>query len=84
MPFGKIRFMEDSKLIYSDECYAIRDAIFEVYRELGNGFREEVYQQCLEREFAARGITVRVEEGTEDILQGSADREDLHSGFRVL
>ena len=56
MPFGTIRFMENSKLIYPEECYAIRGAIFEVYRELGNGFREEVYQQCLEREFAARGI----------------------------
>ena len=31
-------------MIYPDECYAIRGAIYEVYRELGNGFREEVYQ----------------------------------------
>ena len=43
-------------MIYPDECYAIRGAIYEVYRELGNGFREEVYQQCLEREFASRSI----------------------------
>jgi GxxExxY protein len=43
--------------IYPEECYAIRGAIYEVYREMGNGFREEVYQQCLEKEFAARGIT---------------------------
>ena len=48
--------MQDTKLIYPDECYAIRGAIFEVYHELGNGFREEVYQQCLEREFHARGL----------------------------
>ena len=48
--------MEDTKLIYPEECYAIRGAIFEVYHEVGNGFREEVYQQCLERELAARGI----------------------------
>ena len=48
--------MEDIKLIYPEECYAIRGAIFEVYHELGNGFREEVYQQCLERELDARGI----------------------------
>ena len=56
MPFGIIRLMEDAKLIYPEECYAIRGAIFEVYHELGNGFREEVYQQCLERELAVRGI----------------------------
>ena len=43
-------------MIYPEECYAIRGAVYEVYRELGNGFREEVYQQCLEREFASRGI----------------------------
>ena len=43
-------------MIYPDECYAIRGAVYEVYRELGNGFREEVYQQCLEREFASRCI----------------------------
>ena len=43
-------------MIYPEECYAIRGAIYEVYRELGNGFREEVYQQCLERELASRGI----------------------------
>ena len=53
---GVIHLMEDTKLIYPEECYAIRGAIFEVYHELGNGFREEVYQQCLEREFAARSI----------------------------
>ena len=48
--------METRNAIYPDECYAIRGAIFEVYRELGNGFKEEVYQQCLERELAARRI----------------------------
>ena len=44
------------QMIYPEECYAIRGAVYEVYRELGNGFKEEVYQQCLEREFASRGI----------------------------
>ena len=48
--------MQNAPAIYPDEAYAIRGAIFEVYRELGNGFREEVYQQCLERELALRQI----------------------------
>ena len=43
-------------LIYSDESYAIRGAIYAVYSEMKNGYREEVYQQCLEREFSDRGI----------------------------
>ena len=48
--------MSDTKLLYEQETFAIRGAIFEVYKEMGNGFPEEVYQQCLEREFAYRGI----------------------------
>jgi len=43
-------------LIFADEAYAIQGAVFEVYREMGCGFLEAVYQECLEREFAARGI----------------------------
>ena len=46
----------DKGLIYPDECYAIRGAIYEVHNEMGSGFKEEVYQQCLEREFDHRGI----------------------------
>ena len=55
MGFVMIIIMSND-MIYPDECYAIRGAVYEVYRELGNGFKEEVYQQCLEREFATRGI----------------------------
>ena len=37
--------------IFEDETYAIRGAIFEVYREMGRGFFEAVYHECLEKEF---------------------------------
>nr|VFJ48714.1 MAG: GxxExxY protein [Candidatus Kentron sp. FW] len=43
-------------LIYKDESYAIGGAVFEVYREMGHGFLESVYQECLEKELARRGI----------------------------
>ena len=43
-------------LLYKDEVYAIIGAVYEVYRTLGNGYKEEVYQQCLERELALRKI----------------------------
>ena len=46
----------DDKLLYRDEVYAIQGAIFEVYKVMGNAWHEEVYQQCLEREFQMRGI----------------------------
>jgi GxxExxY protein len=44
------------KILYKEECYAIQGAIFEVYREMGHGFLEAVYQECLEREFLRAGI----------------------------
>ncbi|MGD9158378.1 MAG: GxxExxY protein [Desulfobacteraceae bacterium] len=44
------------KILYKDECYKIQGAVFEVYREMGNGFLEAVYQECLEREFAKQAI----------------------------
>ena len=47
--------MED-KIIFREEAYAIQGAIFEVYREMGNGFLEAVYQECLERELNYRRI----------------------------
>ena len=43
-------------IIYQDESYAIQGAIFAVYKEMGSGFLEAVYQECLERELSARGI----------------------------
>ena len=46
--------MED--LLYAENSYAIRGAVFEVYREMGSGFREPVYQECLETEFKHRNL----------------------------
>lgn len=44
-------------LLYRDECYAIQGAIFDVYREMGCGFLEAVYQECLEKEFRSRNLS---------------------------
>lgn len=49
------------KILYADESYAIQGAVFEVYREMGGGFLEAVYQECLEREFRRRGIPFRAQ-----------------------
>lgn len=43
-------------LIFEDETYAIRGALYEVYKTLGSGFLEGVYQEALELELAERGI----------------------------
>ena len=44
------------ELILEDESYALRGAIYEVYKTLGNGYLEEVYQNALEEELSLRGI----------------------------
>ena len=42
--------------MYEKETYAIRGAVYEVYRTMGCGFLEAVYQECLAREFMQRNI----------------------------
>lgn len=42
--------------IYSDETYNIIKAAFEVYNTLGYGFKEEVYQEAMQRECDLQGI----------------------------
>ncbi len=37
--------------IFKDEAYRIRGAAFDVYRSMGAGFLEGVYQECLALEF---------------------------------
>ena len=44
------------KILFRKECYAIQGAIYEVYRMLGRGFLEAVYQEALEIELHRREI----------------------------
>jgi len=43
-------------LVFEEETFAIRGAVFKVYCEMGGGFLEAVYQECLEKELTSRGI----------------------------
>jgi GxxExxY protein len=43
-------------LLYEEETYRIRGAAFHVYRTMGPGFLEGVYQECLAIEMARREI----------------------------
>jgi GxxExxY protein len=47
---------EQVGLLFAEEVFRIQGAVFEVNRELGAGFLEGVYQECLTLEFAARQI----------------------------
>jgi GxxExxY protein len=44
------------EVVYREESYRIMGACFEVYREIGCGFLEPVYQECLELEFELQGL----------------------------
>jgi GxxExxY protein len=43
-------------ILYKDESFAIQGAAFDVYREMGCGFLDAVYQECTYREFLRRNI----------------------------
>ncbi|NOY40449.1 MAG: GxxExxY protein [Planctomycetes bacterium] len=45
-----------AEIVYKDESYAIIGACFEVYNEMGSGFVEPVYQECLEIELSNQKI----------------------------
>jgi GxxExxY protein len=45
-----------AEIIFPEESYQIIGACFEVYNEMGIGFLEPVYQECLEIELQERGI----------------------------
>lgn len=45
-----------NSLLFANETYKIRGCVFEVYREMGSGFLESVYQECMELELRKQGI----------------------------
>lgn len=44
------------KEIFKQEGYNLIGAAMEVYNQMGSGFLEEIYQECLEIELKLRGI----------------------------
>jgi GxxExxY protein len=48
--------IENNKILFKEESYVIQGAIFEVYKEIGSGFLESIYQECLSRELTMRNI----------------------------
>lgn len=46
----KIQKSSEMEFLYEDESYALLGAVFEVYKDRGCGFLEDVYHECLEIE----------------------------------
>jgi GxxExxY protein len=68
-------------LILSDETYRLRGAVFEVYRAMGAGFLEAVYQECLALEFNACGIPFRAMQSLELEYKGRSLRQTYAPDF---
>ncbi len=45
-----------AEILFKDESYKIMGAMFEVYKEMGCGFLESVYQECVEFELADQKV----------------------------
>jgi GxxExxY protein len=43
-------------LLFKDQSYLLRGACFEIYKDKGSGFLEDVYQECLEIELDLQNI----------------------------
>ena len=50
-----------AEIVYREESYAIMGACFEVYKQMGSGFLEPVYQECLCVDLALRDIPFRAQ-----------------------
>jgi len=48
-------------LLYKDLAYKVQGAIFEVYKTLGSGFKESIYQNALEEELVKQNILFQKE-----------------------
>ena len=60
-----------AELLFKDEVYAITGAMFEVYKTLGTGFLEPVYQESLAVEFRSRGVPFEREKPLELFYKGA-------------
>jgi GxxExxY protein len=45
-----------TEIVFKEESYKIVGACFEVYREKGCGFLEQVYQECMQIELRLQGV----------------------------
>ena len=66
-------------ILYKNECYQIQGAVFEVYRVMGCGFLEAVYQECLERELRLRNIPFVAQPPLQLLYKGGSAHPNLQT-----
>ena len=70
-----------SDILFKDEGYAIQGSIFEVYREMGCGFLEAVYQECMEKEFKKCGIPFVAQKELQIVYKGEVLEQKYKPDF---
>ncbi len=70
-----------AEILHREESYQLQGAVFEVYREMGCGFLEAVYQECLERELARRRIPFAARQELKLYYKGEALRQTYVPDF---
>jgi len=70
--------------LFQQEGYDLMAACFEVYNELGHGFLEEVYQESLELELAARGIPFIAQPKLQLFYKGTPLRKHYEADLIVV
>ena len=68
--------MENNRILYPEESFNIMGACFQVYKTMGCGFLENVYQECLEIELEYQNIPFSSQQ---EISLTYRDRELKHS-----
>jgi GxxExxY protein len=72
---------QHERLLHRSEVYAIQGAIFEVNMQMGAGFLEAVYQECLALEFQARRIPFRADVHLSLTYKGQSLRQSYRADF---
>ena len=68
-------------LYHQEESYAINGAALQVYKTLGSGFLEAVYQEALELEFVKRGIPYEREKEVKVFYDGQELKQTYRADF---
>lgn len=61
---------KQSKLLYEKESYLIRGACFDLYKKLGHGHKEIIYQRGLQQLLEEKGLKSEREKKVKIILNG--------------
>ena len=69
------------KVLFKEESFVIQGAIYDVYREMGDGFLEAVYQECLAVEFRRRQIPFEAQKNLSLTYRGEPLQQMYRADF---